>query len=541
MYDKAKEMYLSGSTLPQIAEATGISQSTLRSRIYQGTKTDAPWKLDKPPPQPKEVKASTTPKVPTAEAYREALKYVKRAWIPHRGQQEVVDCIGSDLIDAIYVECGRKFGKSELATWLCWVAALSTPNAEVYYLAPAVKQARELVWANYRMQTCNTYDPDFLKNMEAIVGGKITVKDQEMRIYLPNKSFIKVDGSDNYNLQRGLKPDFVVADEYRDFKHQWLDAVRPNMAVKRGQMLFITTPPTFNNHARDTALEAQENVDGRWFYLNEPSYCNDMIPNHKEWLDKERERLTRLGKENVFKREYMAEFVADEENMIIPQLNETILRSDIGAIDSDNDQLEQYTAIFTAKTTEVAVLVAVIDRKTAKVTVLDAFTETLPEKIGASKMWPRIQRAISLGGLNLSKTHMVISRKNPSFARDLQDLYGIASLPSPLACDKVDHNLSLIKDLADMGQLLVSDRAAELTEQSAAFLRNETTLDLPARTPSLIECLKYVLEVSGYTHMAQPDDPAKPFDEDWLDKLEKSVPFEIRVRDAFFDQMYGLD
>lgn len=266
----------------------------------------------------------TTKKTIEAARQKRALNYLSSVWKPHGGQVQAGRAVFGQGAKMVYIECGRKFGKSEFSVFACWMKAIMHPNSEVYYLAPAVKLARELVWANRRMQTCNSYKGDFLKRMEKLLGGPIEISKQEMRIILPNGSFIKVDGSDNIDSQLGLKPDLIIADEFRTFKEEWLEFMTPNLAAKNGALVAISTPPLGPNRAYEHAIECKKRMEEgnpRYFYLNLPSETNDAVPHLKGWLKDEKQRLIGLGREKEWLREYMAQYIADNEDAILPQLN----------------------------------------------------------------------------------------------------------------------------------------------------------------------------------------------------------------------------
>lgn len=476
---------------------------------------------------------------------QQALKVLGQAWIPHSGQVKAGKALFGSNADLIYVECGRKFGKSEFAVYCCWMYALTRPNAEIYYLAPAVKQARELVWSNQRMQTCNTYQNDFMKLIEKIYGAPIKVQNNEMRITLPNGSFIKVDGSDNYNTQRGLKPDFVVADEYRDFKKQWIEAVRPNMSVKKGKILFITTPPHSPNHAYHLAEECK-NGDDHYYYLNLPSMCNDRIPGHDTWLEREKVRLVNSGRRNEWRREYMAEFITSNEHAVIPQLNRDLLQPYddlIHQLSHSIPDVQLYVTVDPGNSSTFAAVVSAYDPYNSTLYLLDCIYEEDATNTSAREAWPKVQKAYDDVKSDIrtvvNEEGVYVSPRTPWFTRDLHDLFQIPAIPVGDQLKDALYNVSLIKDIAAAGKLKVSDRMKELITESELYQRSHNTLKIDNDQRQLINCLRYVLYATSYTVEKLQIPEKAPKDEDLLERITSTPKFDEWVREIRA-QEYGI-
>lgn len=477
------------------------------------------------------------------------LQTLLKAWTPHSGQTEAGKAVFNSDSDLIYVECGRKFGKSEFAVYCCWLYALTRPGAEVYYLAPALKQARELVWANGRMQSCNTYGDEFTKEIERLLGGPIKVYYHEMRICLPNGSFIKIDGSDNYNTQRGLKPDFVVADEYRDFKPEWIEATRPNMSVKKGKILFITTPPHGPNHAYRMATECKEGQksgDEHYYYLNLPSYSNDRIPGHHDWLEREKQRLIKAGREKEWRREYMAEFITSDEHAIIPQLNRDAME-DIDDMLKElrrrNVRLEPFVTVDPGNSSVFTAVIGGFNPYTSTVYLFEAIKELDSQYATLSEIWPKVKdiyeeyRDVMMDPWE--KVPVYYSPRTPWLARDLNELFKTSATPVPKAFRDPTHNISLIKDICSAGQLKVSSKMHEMISEAETYQRSKNTLDIPRKEKQLINCVRYALYACNFT-VDMLSEPVKQTDEDRLmDYIEGNISVGGMLQDVMAEK-YGI-
>lgn len=463
---------------------------------------------------------------------------LNRAWTPHKGQQIVGQSVFNSPASMVYVQCGRKFGKSELACYCCWVYALTHPGAEVYYLAPLTKQAKELVWYNNRIQTCNTYGSWWIPAVEKLLGGPVKVLFHESRIVLPNGSFIKVDGSDNYDSQRGLKPDFIVADEYATFKSRWLPTVKPNMLVKQGKILFITTPPLTPNHSYDLALECElkhKAGNPKFFYLNLPTSCNDRLPHLQEELIEEKERLFAQGKQNEWYREYEAKFVANNEYAIIPQLNrETVvpyekLVEEIKNCRSNWDfcsDPEIFVTLDPSNTTIFSALIGVSAIKQGKLYVLDTFCEGNTEKTAVKDFMEVLKLRLDKikEDTGLSKVYFMHNSKTNWISNDLFELSGVVSDPSPKEYADPLYGISTIKDALQLNRLYVSDKCGNLVKSSELYIRDEETGQVPVKPVPDINCLRFLIAATGFTwEIEQVFDERSP-SERFLDTLRVPQP-----------------
>ena len=164
--------------------------------------------------------------------YLEILEELHKTWKPHAGQLHVgKQFYNNSEIMTIFLQNGRKWGKSEFVIYFLWRHAMMNPGSSCYYFAPLAKQAKEIVWAERRLQ--NFGPRSWISKID----------NNEMRVTFTNCSFIKVDGSDSYEAYRGTQPSCAVYDEFKDFHPQFHEGMSPNLAVKKAPLLIIGTPP----------------------------------------------------------------------------------------------------------------------------------------------------------------------------------------------------------------------------------------------------------------------------------------------------------
>lgn len=242
-------------------------------------------------------------------------------WEPHPSQQLVLEAIFKNDCKLAFVQCGRKWGKTETIVYALWRWALLNPGQSCYYICPQFKHAKEIVWKSRDQKgklRIQEFGPnDFIESID----------NTELRITFKNGSFIKVDGSDNYDAWTGISPHFVVLDEFRSFRPEFYDVMDPNRASFDAPMVIIGTPPPliwvekdvphqYVEVANDCRLEML--AGGNSFFIKRPSWDNP-DPKIHAFLARTKKRLYRLNKMDVWWREYGAELVQAGESKVFPK------------------------------------------------------------------------------------------------------------------------------------------------------------------------------------------------------------------------------
>jgi len=139
----------------------------------------------------------------------EILDDLNNAFMPHRGQVPVGKSLFHENKKRVFVKCGRKWGKTSLTVYSLFRWAMMNPGAGCYYIAPFLNPAKELIWADRRLQ--DFFPPELIEKYQ------IKFNNVELRVTFGfNKSFIKADGADNIENRRGINPHFVTVDESKD-------------------------------------------------------------------------------------------------------------------------------------------------------------------------------------------------------------------------------------------------------------------------------------------------------------------------------------
>ena len=197
----------------------------------------------------------------------------------------------------------RQLGKTVCAVNHLLKKALQNtrPHPRYFYLAPFLKQAKMIAW-------------DDLKRYSAPLPG-VGVNEAELCLRLPNGARIWVCGADNPDALRGTYADGVVLDEYAQIKPDvFTEIIRPMLLSREGWAVFMGTPKGQNaffelfNRAQKAA---QEEPGVWWVGVFRADESGVISPG-------ELERLRRETPANIFRQEYLCDFTASAENVLIP-------------------------------------------------------------------------------------------------------------------------------------------------------------------------------------------------------------------------------
>ena len=72
-------------------------------------------------------------------------------WSPHIGQVPVGRALFVEDKKDVVVECGRKWGKTDIVCYATHRISMVSPNSFSYYFTPQQNQIKEIIWDNNRM------------------------------------------------------------------------------------------------------------------------------------------------------------------------------------------------------------------------------------------------------------------------------------------------------------------------------------------------------------------------------------------------------
>lgn len=407
-------------------------------------------------------------------------------WSPHSGQALVIRELFQNETKDIFVQAGRNWGKTELMCYMLWRYAMSHPGSENYYFSPYQRQSREILWASSRLQR---FGP------EAWIEGK--PNDSEMRVRFKNGSFIKVDGSDNVESYRGVKPRGIsVFDEFKDFRPEFFEAYDPNRAAHDSPLLIIGTPPDRECQFLKVAADFRANDNKRFFKA--PSSENPHIS--KDWLDKKKHELITRGEEDVWQREYLAEYVPGGVSKIFPMLKTDIIKPKhqmLAALLRDRKKLQWYCVADPAAASVFAVLFIALNPYTKRWYVLDEMYETDQARMSTRVIGRAIEDKID-ELYPEGDWYRVYDEAEAWWANEMLDAFSEAWHPTQKAAHDKEGGLSLIKDVLNAQLLQLSDTCPKLFWEMDNYYKDKKG-KIPKLHDHLIDTLRYALHAAHYS------------------------------------------
>jgi len=457
-------------------------------------------------------------------------------WKAHPDQAKAKHNLFSLGKEKIFIECGRKFGKTDFLISILYRIALSQPNSACYYISPLQKQAKELIWANNRLQLF------FLPKIDPKTGLTHTGLNQqesfqvyeelkarymagepnntEMRIKFNNGSFIKLDGSDQYESYRGINPHVIAYDEFKDHHPRFHVGMDPNLATFNAPLIVVGTPPVGDDDNGDQFIELADFCikDDRSFHLHSTPYANPFISD--EWLDRKRGELYARGKEDEWLIEYMAMRIKSGSKNIFPMFKgPTFLPNmDYPTIDKEKPihtehflhhevakaKVKKYPkdwdfflAFDPASASTFAVIFGAINRKSKEVVLLDEIYEKSKAKMTSKRIFSRAIAMTEGYQVLIDDIRMIYDTAALWFANEVNDNFGIGMEAAMKDINRKSNNekenrLNLIKDMLFDGYLSMSDRCICMAWEVASH-RVDKNGRIPKEDDHLLDAFRYAL------------------------------------------------
>lgn len=225
---------------------------------------------------------------------------IKIPYAPRYPQDEIHQALETHRFAVLVAH--RRMGKTVLSVnHLIKRAIVDAKERGFYaYIAPFRNQAEQIAWG-------------YLKHYTAPIP-MCKVNEQKLSITLPNGVTIRIYGADNPDALRGAYFDGVVLDEVAQMKPEvWGEILRPALADRKGWAVFIGTPKGINLFSQmyDKALERMAAGDPEWIAMLYSVDRTHVIP------DNELQALKLEMSENEFRQEFMCDFNAAADNVLI--------------------------------------------------------------------------------------------------------------------------------------------------------------------------------------------------------------------------------
>lgn len=423
----------------------------------------------------------------------------------HDAQKAVAKAIFIDGKKRVFVEAGRKTGKTTLVPYSAYRKCMMKPNTVCYIIAPFFKQAKELLWSDHRIT-------HFLPKHLAEKYG-VTLNNTELRVSFGNGSFIKLEGSDNTEAGRGVNPDFVVFDEMKDINETFFLAMEPNLAARDGVMLAIGTPPeTENNLFCKLADEIKaDTIDGAYF--NFPSWVNPYLK--KDWFIKQKKRLIDRGEWDVWMREYEAKRVVGGSNALFPMFSRKkhVVNHDelVAKIRSRIKDYDLFYGFDPGSASVFGGLCVAIHKHTKKVSIINEIYEKNPAKMSTGTIYPRARDQMDAITSVLDRWNEVYDNAATWFANEVRFSYDRSLTPCEKDVKTKNDKLSMMKDMFEMDFIEVSDKCVNFISEIENMIRDEKG-KIDKCADHCTDCFRYILNLFNYEFT--PDMAIKTVDDE---------------------------
>ena len=229
----------------------------------------------------------------------------------HEGQQQIINDYRSGNFRYQFIQAGRKFAKTTTLIDIAWFACNTKPNIVCYMGFPSISQGIDVIWDELRAQQCDIKESYMFDRYVAKTDGTRRI------IKFNNGSWIKLFGTWVEVKGRGTQPDLLIFDEFQDCDPEYIEAMDPNLAAKPDSHCIMSgTPPKIPGHYQDWRERVRMKDTGKVYHFT--SYDNKALPHLAKWLDEKQAELQKVGKMDVWLREYMAEDCFSSSDRVLP-------------------------------------------------------------------------------------------------------------------------------------------------------------------------------------------------------------------------------
>jgi len=221
----------------------------------------------------------------------------------HRTQREVRNVRSRFKI----VRCGRRFGKTTLAAVMCIevAAGIAWWHHRCHPDADGAPTPGVAWWVppTYKIAAIGWRVIEAIARTLIAAGVQIDVRRSSMEVVFPGGGMIVVRSADSPSGLRGSGIDFLVMEEAAYCPEDaWTEALRPALADRRGEAMFITTPSGYNWFWE---LENRSLTLPDWQVFHAPTSANPNIDPAE--IDDMRAEMGPME----FQQEVLAEYVDD--------------------------------------------------------------------------------------------------------------------------------------------------------------------------------------------------------------------------------------
>lgn len=420
-----------------------------------------------------------------------------REWNP--GQAAVIRAVFKEGKKRIFIRCGRKAGKTECVSYISGRVAGLKNRAACYYLLPTLKLAKEVLWANGRVQGMipAEWRPRF--------------KETETRVVLDTGSFIKFEGADNYAQLAGIEGDLFIFDELKDHDPRAYHNCYPNIAARDAIWIVVGSPPDNKNNFY-YKLEQEIRKDPDWAFFHWPTWDNArFLPGGMEWLTKEKARYIARGDADLWEIDFEGRYNIGGRRSLLPGFSRdhSLVGLDVALAHiarAPQDKLEFYRIFDPSYADCFAVIWAVYDPYSHSLWILDEMYEKNRSKLATPLLWPEIV-AKSLRLFPKVFWRDIYDSAAPGFPQEVRAQFGEDISFRP--CEKGKGDDEKYYRVLNSGFLLRTIRVAESCFNTILEIEGCVTNDknqMPDTDNHILDCLRYLVKTCGFERRQKQDD-----------------------------------
>jgi len=466
-------------------------------------------------------------------------------WQPHQGQIGVGHALFYQNKRRVFTRCGRKWGKTEMSLYVLHRWAMTTPNAQFYYIAPYYNQASEIIWKPGRLQNFLGCHKD--KYIESI-------HETDKRVVFKNGSFIKLVGSDNYDAGRGFNPDGAIYDEFKDHDYRFHQGFSDNLLAKKAPLLIVGTPPELFDHFF-VRTEEEFKLDPRGAYFKRSTHTNPYID--KQELELEKQAAINKGEWAKYMREIEAEIVPGGANAIFPMLeiprydekgefignSRHVVKHDelIAEISQYPKDWKYYAAYDPGSSSCFAALFAAVNVFSKKLVILDEIYEKRKIEMSTRRIYPRAK--IKMKELAPRYDwYQVYDNAASWFYNEVMAEYREALIPCDKDVNKKEEKLSVMKDFLLEDLFIISDRCKGLIQEMSTYATDDEG-KIPKKNDHAIDAARYLMNAAHLNTVPRerhirPEDRREWTTADYMednDIIAQPIDFDEELTDEFYD------
>ncbi len=421
---------------------------------------------------------------------------------PHNGQKLVLKILFKYGKKHVFLQCGRNFGKSHCMAIAASLYALLNPNSRVYIIAPLRSQAYEIYWASGLLKS--------IIPREFLLDGEDAYNKSELRCYFRNGSFIKVDGADNEDALRGIKPHWLGCDEFQSWKEGSYQSMEPNLLAHDAVCFKIGTPPdrecyfTYNAKYVEKEMKAGNK---KYFYMRQPTSSNPRIS--KEALAELKRQFVERGEEEIYTREYEAVFIPGGASAVFKGFNPDIHvrpRDWIySRIMKDFSKCEMWEINDPGSTTVFATAFFILNRYTGEAFLVDEVYEKDDKLCSVGQIWPRVLK-IEKERFGSGTPIRYYDEAAAWFLNELCSQFpndcGIT--PTNKKMYEKDNQFtgdscSVVKDALAQRKFCIAEECTNAISEMTNYHKNDKGQIASNQPDHLVDCIRYFFHESGWS------------------------------------------